>query len=356
VTNDTQEDEQQQTEPQKTFGSDQRGLRQAAREFVQERPIEEVPAAPEVPDRIGPDGKSQGIKAEDAADSLRHWREQKDQERAAFEKAVYGEEAPPPAEGEEEGRFPTDEEASKAYELQSGLDRLKDLETQAEARAAEAQRLLDDHAKLTAAQSARQAAAGTLGALQQLIEEKFAAQFPDIRSPADLARLQMEDPLRFAEFEEFKSTATEGLQTFAQQAEQQNTAWAQHHERFGQEQDQAFAKAHPELSDPKVRTEIAQATLAELREAGFNDQDIAKAWNGVAGLPLRHSAVQSLLLDAVRFRLAKRTCAMGAGAKRFPRFSVQGQPAPLALSSNPKSSPWNRGSIRLARSGMRRGC
>jgi len=282
------------------------GLHEAAREISRELPpIEKVPAAPDVPDRIGLDGENQGIKAKDAAESLAKWREQQAAERAAFEKAVNPEAEPEDA--------PAEDLSSNADEVARARKALAALE---ERNAKEEQ--ADPSESLREVQAARQSAAGTLGALQQLILSDFHARFPDIRSEADLERLSQEDPLRLAEFEEYRDNATKGLQAYAQHADQHQAAWAQHHEHFGKQQVAAFAKAHPELSDPKIKGEIAQATLTELRGAGFTDQDIAKAWHGVAGLPLRHAAVQALLLDAVRYRIAQKNVREGRGRKPVP--------------------------------------
>jgi len=280
------------------------GLHEAAREISRERPpVEEVPAAPDVPDRIGLDGENQGIAAKDAAKSLAKWREQQAAERAAFEKAINPDAEPEDAPAEDL----SSDEVARARRALAALEERNAKEEQA-----------DPTESLREVQAARQSAAGTLGALQQLLLSDFAARFPDIRGEADLERLSHEDPLRLAEFEEYRDNATKGLQAYAQQAQQQQAAWSQHHENFGKQQDEAFVKAHPELNDPKIKAEIAQATLTELRGAGFTDQDIAKAWHGVAGLPLRHSAVQSLLLDAVRYRLAQKNVREGRGRKPVP--------------------------------------
>jgi hypothetical protein len=116
--------------------------------------------------------------------------------------------------------------------------------------------------------------------------------------------LQRDNPQRHAEIMGRARAAGELVQ--AQQAAQAQAAQAQaeaqraHFANWAHEQDLAFDKANPSVSQ-----ELKNEAMQMLRETGLKDSDIANLYNNAAWF--RGAATQQVLRDAAEHRLSKRS-------------------------------------------------
>ena len=106
-----------QQQGEKSYASDQQGVREAARELTEQRggpsqpePVEITVQRPELlPDRIDEGGNNRGVDPKDAAHELRKYHEHLEREREEFKQAIAPEEAP----------SPTPEQIDAAYSLEA---------------------------------------------------------------------------------------------------------------------------------------------------------------------------------------------------------------------------------------------
>lgn len=222
------------------------------------------------------------LKLREAANNLSEWREQKAQERATFEKAMgLHNDAPtepvPASQPREEVQRTqiTPEQAAQIYAQQSAQQH------QAMSRVA------------------------ALQASQQIVAMEFQRDFPEVKSESDLHALGSIDPDRYARavaaVNRARSLAVEHDQIGNQLVQHQRAQYAQ----WANAEDHKFVEMHPEMKDAAVATKVTEAALSEFKKIGFTDQEVNAAWNGEASLHLRDARVQSLLMDAIRFRQAK---------------------------------------------------
>src|SRR5262249_11977120 len=74
---------------------------------------------------------------------------------------------------------------------------------------------------------------------------------------------------------------------------------------YSKAEDAKFDKAHPEYSDAAARMKAANGVVKMLEAEGVSREDIQKSFNGQMNFNLRSAAVQSILIDAMKFREAK---------------------------------------------------
>ncbi len=128
--------------------------------------------------------------------------------------------------------------------------------------------------------------------------------FADIKSMADVERLQAEDPFRFQQFQvyQWKMQAT---QQELQQAEQRKTQetqskWTEH----VQAESAKFAESLPDADKAKLQQFTVDAPKF-LGEKGFTDQELANYASGKDRLSIYDHRVQSLILDGMKYREAQ---------------------------------------------------
>lgn len=128
--------------------------------------------------------------------------------------------------------------------------------------------------------------------------------FADIKSMADVERLQAEDPFRFQQFQvyQWKMQAT---QQELQQAEQRKTQETQ--SKWSEHVQAESAKFAESLSDAdKARLQHFNAEAPNfLKEKGFTEQELADNVSGKDRLSIFDHRVQSLILDGMKYREAQ---------------------------------------------------
>ena len=154
-------------------------------------------------------------------------------------------------------------------------------------------------AEREAAEKARKEYEAKLPALMQSLHD--ASPFADIRSMADVEKMQAEDPFRFQQFQvyQWKMQAT---QAELQQAEQRKTSetqakWNNH----VQEEGAKFAESLSKEDKAKIDKLMADAP-AFMEERGFSNQELTDLWTGKERLSLHDHRIQSLILDGMKYR------------------------------------------------------
>jgi hypothetical protein len=156
-------------------------------------------------------------------------------------------------------------------------------------------------AEQTKARELQQKYEAKLAQVMQTIQET--GPFSDIRSMADLEKLQVEDPFRFQAYQlhqwKLQATQAELSEAETRKAQEQHSQWAQH----VQKENELAAEYIPELADkekgPKLTQRVAQELLPEL---GFKDSELNDLASGKAKLSIYDHRVQRLLADALKLR------------------------------------------------------
>jgi hypothetical protein len=155
-----------------------------------------------------------------------------------------------------------------------------------------------------------------LPALLNTLQQTTQAEFADIRSWDDVAKLAREDPLRYSEWDAHQKR-TQAVQAQMRQAQQRQMSEAQ--ERFSsyaEEQDAAILKRQPDLADPKTREKVQREAADYLvKDLGFAEEEIGRAWNGKATISIRDARWQSVIRDAVRYRASQKAVSTAVPAK-----------------------------------------
>jgi hypothetical protein len=132
---------------------------------------------------------------------------------------------------------------------------------------------------------------------------KFRAAYPEIKTDADLNLLRGKDPARAAAAERDLGVINGwGLQAEALQRRAVDQV-AQVNAKAGEEHDRLFTERHPEfVSDAKEMATLQRQALQTLRDGGFSDQELGRAWTGQDGLFLRDHRVQSFVLEHLNLK------------------------------------------------------
>jgi hypothetical protein len=136
----------------------------------------------------------------------------------------------------------------------------------------------------------------------QTLQAQMAGEFADLKTDADVERMQAEDPLRFQRWQlaREKMRGYQGQLANAQQRRRQEIAatWQQ----FSKAQDEAFAKAFPDYADPEKGQDMRDKGRKRLLDLGWTEQEIRSSWEGQpnSGFTLRDHRFQRLIVDAVR--------------------------------------------------------
>jgi hypothetical protein len=172
-------------------------------------------------------------------------------------------------------------------------------------------------AERTGLEQARGHYEAALPQLLATLQQQAAGEFADIRTVADVERLAREDWPRYLQWDlaQKKLAAVQQEMASAQQrhaAEQQ-----QRFAEFARRQDSLLAEKVPDMADPKKAAALQSAALGLLQDLGFEQGELARAWNVQGDFSLRDHRVQALIIDAVRWREAQAK-AREAAAKPVP--------------------------------------
>lgn len=168
--------------------------------------------------------------------------------------------------------------------------------------------------------------------VMQMIQE--VGPFADIRSMADVEKLQKEDPFRFQEYQLFqwKLQATEAERKQAEERQQSERANAR--AAYAREQDAKLVDLIPEMKDPaKASTIRANAVKMLVDDYGFSEGDLGAIMQTEDGFRLLSDARwQKLIADGLKYHESLKAKATIA-AKPLPPVQRPGVSAP-AQNSN----------------------
>lgn len=171
-------------------------------------------------------------------------------------------------------------------------------------------------------EQARQQYEQALPALLQTLQQQQQGEFSDIKTINDIEKLAREDWPRYALWDAQQkkiAAVTQEMQAAQErQAQEYKSKWVE----FSAKEDAKFLELAPEMADKEKATKIADASVAMLRDIGFTDQDLAKAWNGEASVSLRDHRIQLLIRNAVRYSEAQKV--IKAPVKAVPQVQRPG--------------------------------
>jgi hypothetical protein len=179
--------------------------------------------------------------------------------------------------------------------------------------------------------------------------QEVSAAYPEFRTQADLQNAWVAGGVRAQRAAEYtrianalndKALAAEALEARAQDVGRQAN------KAEGKRQDDLFIAAHPEFDDPKQGPTLQKQALANLKSAGFQEDELTRAWQGEAPLHLRDHRVQHFIADHAR--LANRVAELegyieSARSGGKPAVTSRPLPAPVMRPgvSDPGRSAYN---------------
>jgi hypothetical protein len=166
-------------------------------------------------------------------------------------------------------------------------------------------------------EQARQQYEAALPQLLTVLQQQQAGEFADIRTVADVERLVREDGPRYLQWDLHQKKVAAVQQEVAAAQQRQAQELGQLWQQFASEQDKLVTEKVPELADAKKAAELQSSALSTLKNIGFDQEELARAWQGQQGLSLRDHRLQMLILDATRWREAQAK-AKSVAAKPVP--------------------------------------
>jgi len=169
--------------------------------------------------------------------------------------------------------------------------------------AAEKQKALE--AQLSAAEQTRQQYEAALPILLQNLQQAQAGEFSDIQTMADVEKMAREDWPRYVLWDAQQKKIAAVHQEMITSQQRQEAEHTQQWRDFATKEDSLFAEKVPEIADPEKGPKLRDAAVSVLRDLGFSNDELTKAWNGQEKLSLRDHRFQQILVDAVKYREAK---------------------------------------------------
>lgn len=153
------------------------------------------------------------------------------------------------------------------------------------------------------AEKARQQYEAQLPALMQTLQDAQQASFGDIRTVADVERLQAEDPFRFQAWQvqqmKLQAAHAENERVSREKSQAEHSEWANH----VQKENELAAEYIPELADKEKGPALTKRVATELLpELGFKESELNDLANGKAKLSIYDHRVQRLLADSIKLR------------------------------------------------------
>lgn len=128
--------------------------------------------------------------------------------------------------------------------------------------------------------------------------------FADIKSMADVERLQSEDPFRFQQFQVYQwkmqATQQELQQAEQRKAQEAQSKWTEH----VQSESAKFAESLSDADKAKLQ-QFTKDAPTFLKEKGFTEEDLTNYASGKDRISIYDHRVQSLILDGMKYREAQ---------------------------------------------------
>jgi hypothetical protein len=207
-------------------------------------------------------------------------------------------------------------------------------------------------AEREAAEKSRQQYEAQLPALMQSLQDAQQHSFADIRTVADVEKLQAEDPFRFQAWQvqqmKLQAAHAENERVNRDKAQAQHTEWASH----VQKENELAAEYIPELADKVKGPALTQRAAERLGELGFKPEELNDLASGKQKLSLYDHRLQRLIFSDLKLAEIQSAKAVVA-AKPLPPVQKPGtsRPAGSAVSERVQaldSKLTNTGSIKDA--------
>lgn len=160
-------------------------------------------------------------------------------------------------------------------------------------------------AKEQAVEQARQQYEAALPQLMAALQSQQQGEFADIRTVADVEKLAREDWPRYLQWDLAQKKVAAVSQQAAEAQQRAQNEQRQKFAEFAKREDDRFIERAPELSDPKKAEALQRSAMTVLKDLGFEDSELAQAWQGAKDLSLRDHRVQLLIRDATLYRDAQ---------------------------------------------------
>jgi hypothetical protein len=160
-------------------------------------------------------------------------------------------------------------------------------------------------AKEQAVEQARQQYEAALPQLMAALQSQQQGEFADIRTVADVEKLAREDWPRYLQWDLAQKKVAAVSQQAAEAQQRAHNEQRQKFAEFAKREDDRFIERAPELSDPKKAEALQRQAMTVLKDLGFEDSELAQAWQGAKDLSLRDHRVQLLIRDATLYRDAQ---------------------------------------------------
>ena len=167
-------------------------------------------------------------------------------------------------------------------------------------------------AKEQQVEQARQQYEAALPALLETMQSQQMGEFSDIKTMADVEKLAREDWPRYALWDAQQKKIAAVSQEVAAAKTRQETEFKSKWAEFASKEDAALLEKVPELADKAKSQKIADGAVNVLKDVGFSEGELAKAWNGETSVSLRDHRIQLLIVDALKYREAKTNTAKPA--------------------------------------------
>lgn len=169
--------------------------------------------------------------------------------------------------------------------------------------AAETQKAIQ--AERAKAEQARQQYENAYPQLIETVRSLQSGQFADIKSHADAQALAQTDPARYVQY----LAHQQGLAQMEADAKAIQERQVQEHrakwQEFATREDKLLLEKAPELADQEVLDKTSKAALRTLKDVGFAEDELAKAWNGEMAISPRDHRFQVLVYEASKYRELK---------------------------------------------------
>ena len=134
--------------------------------------------------------------------------------------------------------------------------------------------------------------------LLQTLQAQTQGDFADIKTLQDVERLSREDWPRYLQwdFQQKKVAAVvQQLQSVqAQRSEEDKRRFSD----FAKKEGALFLEKVPDMADPAKASELQKDAMATLTSAGFEENELARAWQGHINVPFRDHRVQLMIHKA----------------------------------------------------------
>lgn len=144
-----------------------------------------------------------------------------------------------------------------------------------------------------------------------------AADFPDVRSLADVERLARADWPRYMLFDAQQKRIAQAERELVVVGERQKEERSQRLAALMSRESELLNEKIPEMADPAQRLKLQGAAIGLMHELGFSQRELDELYQGRKELSLHDHRLQLLLRDGVRFREAHKA-AKEASAKPVP--------------------------------------